>query len=1483
MASDTRRAGRERAGGPGRLVGVKPSASPWHRVVALLLVGVALAATPAATAEEDPFEQPRLYRVRDTVAARNALAEGRAALARGETLVGLRALQSVLDEMPNDTARVPEHSSEASLLWRSAAEIARELLAGLGSEAAAAYEHMVQPAAEPAIAEALRRDDLLALEDVARRYGASSHGARATRLLAELSLEGGRPRDAARFAADGLRFAPRDPGLWRVRLLGLAAAGDRAALQRLDLPEDVLVSGPAGTQTLTALRDARLAALPPGRRGTAPHGWGGDMRRLGRAGPVAAQLPELRWSASVPSADRALDPRPWGGSRMEPTPDHFRWLLDAARPIMPVADGRTVYVADGRTVRALDLSSGRPLWRFDREADARLLRDDHMPPGRSSLDRAFAPVVAGDVVVATVEVPYRFHPEELSGMPLNTYLPRRRVVALDRTTGALRWMAGEDDVADPRLATASVVAPVAVGEGIVVALVDDYLQAHNLAVVGLDLVTGALRWHCHVGFGSQELNLFGNPLKELAGSAVALHEGDAYVATGLGLVVAVDIRAGSLRWIASYVPLPIEPVVTWYEAPLRRPRLGPGRAIVAGDTLLVAPGDAGHVLAYERATGRLRWQRRIDERLPRPTVAHLLGVVDQGGRDLAILTDGGVLALDVATGETAWVGHPVPDPSDIIGEGVLAGDDVLVPTGAGLQRFSLPREGSYRGTAPWPRKIEPGNLVVADDVLLLAGRETLSAFYDWDRIAAQIERQRRERPDDPELMLEAGDLYLRGGEMGRARAAFAAAEAIASKVGGPAVAAARRGIVATWLHEGRQHQEVGATEAARAAYEQAAALADDASDRIEARVRLVHLLPRDDLAWEVNLEQLVAQDGDLDAWVESGRPPVPIRAWGNLQLAEAALDRGDVARAIDLWQEVIARDPTADVFGLVAGRAAEQRIEERIALDGRSVYAPHEAEAQRRFAAATDEEAIDGILALYPNSLVREEALERRARLRREAGRWWEAAQDLRRLASTARDPQRRALALAWLTRVEIERGALGAARAARAVLRRELGDTAFTIDGSATTGAGWPFEVPVPAAPPAAAPPPLGRPLAEVHHERAADESQLQSIELLHDDAYAHAPFGLLHRGDSLVVLDLARGAAAFSVPLQAITRAASTPQRLVLVAERGEVLVGVDTATGGIAWTQPLDLSTRAMAIHGGIVCTAHRDLNRDEGLLSVRAFDAMTGSPLWTTLLGRADPSLLTAAADHVWLKRTRYEARTTIHDVTVLDVASGLLRHELPLPTYAPVDPWTDGRHLVTIGSPTRSSPPEVLAYDLHGGEVLWRVPWIGEPVTALASSPEGRLVALGGDGHVQEIDPAAGTVLHETGIYVGEGAAVRPFYGTALLVDATRLVLLPSLRARGTALLAYDRASGKLLWDHALTTEGFVGNAALGGVGDQVWAFVLQGARQSVTAALHILGPAGEVEQTVDLSGLAQSGRNPTVVQAAGAFLVVGRREASILR
>jgi outer membrane protein assembly factor BamB len=77
---------------------------------------------------------------------------------------------------------------------------------------------------------------------------------------------------------------------------------------------------------------------------------------------------------------------------------------------------------------------------------------------------------------------------------------------------------------------------------------------------------------------------------------------------------------------------------------VERPGLREVAPLLGSDTV-VAATDAG-VVAYQRATGRLRWEAALGERANTPVLAQ--------GRAVVTTWEGSIVALDMATGRVAW-------------------------------------------------------------------------------------------------------------------------------------------------------------------------------------------------------------------------------------------------------------------------------------------------------------------------------------------------------------------------------------------------------------------------------------------------------------------------------------------------------------------------------------------------------------------------------------------------------------------------------------------------------------------------------------------------------------------------------------------------------------------------------------------------------------------------------------------------------------
>jgi hypothetical protein len=128
----------------------------------------------------------------------------------------------------------------------------------------------------------------------------------------------------------------------------------------------------------------------------------------------------------------------------------------------------------------------------------------------------------------------------------------------------------------------------------------------------------------------------------------------------------------------------------------------------------------------------MRWQTQLAD-----DAVHLLGV----GKDNLIASGDGLWWINVYTGKVT--GHfpesLPPAPPFGYGRGLLAGDRVYWPTRDYLYVFdqSGPRKGARLGESSRiplveGRRASGGNLVLADDVLLVANGTTLFGFSSVD-------------------------------------------------------------------------------------------------------------------------------------------------------------------------------------------------------------------------------------------------------------------------------------------------------------------------------------------------------------------------------------------------------------------------------------------------------------------------------------------------------------------------------------------------------------------------------------------------------------------------------------------------------------------------------------------------------------------------------------------------------------------------------
>ena len=132
-----------------------------------------------------------------------------------------------------------------------------------------------------------------------------------------------------------------------------------------------------------------------------------------------------------------------------------------------------------------------------------------------------------------------------------------------------------------------------------------------------------------------------------------------------------------------------------------------------------------------------------------------------------------------------------------------------------------------------------------------------------------------------------------------------------------------------------------------------------------------------------------------------------------------------------------------------------------------------------------------------------------------------------------------------------------------------------------------------------------------------------------------------------------------------------------------------------------------------------------------------------------------------------------------------------------------------------------------AYDVQSGRELWTNAWPanfqesmgGDGPRATPTYDEGRLYALGAEGELRALDAAKGTLIWRHDILSENGASNIAWGMSAspLVVD-DKLIVLPG-GSRGSSIVAYDKATGKVIWKAQNDEPGYTSPmlVTLGGV------------------------------------------------------------------
>ena len=357
-------------------------------------------------------------------------------------------------------------------------------------------------------------------------------------------------------------------------------------------------------------------------------------------------------------------------------------------------------------------------------------------------------------------------------------IPRRTrnnvLCAYDVANGKFKWMRPADGGGEGgKFDVGYMAAPVPYAKFLLVPVSDN----GSLWLYALNKTDGKLAWK---SFLCEDPMSGASPFSPIG---LSVDGGDAYVATGGGVVIAVDAMSGAVRWATRYQR---STKGGFNMARFGRPQTqmqgldGWEQDVVVphGRALVVIASDSDKLFALDRRTGELLWES------PRqPT-----GDDDAGEYYLGTLDDGMFLAGKKSLrrydlnkdGRLMWEARFV-SPSN--GHGVLTSDAIYMPTGESIARVN-PANGKIEAQVGVfsPTKEPVGNLYSDGERLLAIG---LARAYSLQDLKSRMDSLATRIADgDSEAQLERMRLHLRGNDFDAALADLRGAHALRLKAEG---------------------------------------------------------------------------------------------------------------------------------------------------------------------------------------------------------------------------------------------------------------------------------------------------------------------------------------------------------------------------------------------------------------------------------------------------------------------------------------------------------------------------------------------------------------------------------------------------------------------------------------------------------------------------------------------------------------------------
>lgn len=598
---------------------------------------------------------------------------------------------------------------------------------------------------EPRAAELLQKNEI---EQVEKSFFLTNAGFEATLRLAQTQLERARFH-AARITLEQLDKHPARAGAKSIEAAKLLAqvsafvgpdlVRERVALWSKDAPVELPRTFAAPKAAIAVSRDSFESSPWPK--------WDAlDSRPLQTSplGVIAREVESDPQSLLMRSDQEEAD--------IERSSPGTAW-------VMPAVLGETLFVNDGDSLAALDASTLAELWRSSQQQlSARRANEDlyYGLQNSRSLEDVSSVAVARNIVVAPLG-----HARG-GGRDGDT-----RVHAFDAATGKELW-AVDPAYLDDRLQGVSVRGiPLIEGDVVVLSVRKPTFVSRvtSLYMVGLDLLTGELRWVRQVG--SVGMQPWGR--SQTRADTSLLRDGVVYRTDDMGIVGAFEATTGRCMWLRLTQPVPEQDANQSFNTMEVPPTYLVHQPVMIGNLLFVVEPSYGSVVALDPLSGRP--QARIDDRAIGRPVQYVLAA----GRHLAMITDTGVVFCDATKFGASNVIKGAAIESTASGRAVLL--EERNEQNEAMFKVALPLanntiaifDPSRPQTGPEVRAFQAsGNLLVtgtpADPAALLIAEPTrLSTFLSWDRAEAGLQRRAAASPSDPLPTLTYLELALRMG------------------------------------------------------------------------------------------------------------------------------------------------------------------------------------------------------------------------------------------------------------------------------------------------------------------------------------------------------------------------------------------------------------------------------------------------------------------------------------------------------------------------------------------------------------------------------------------------------------------------------------------------------------------------------------------------------------------------------------------------